>query len=394
MKKANDESPRHFEYYKKQNKNWTVEQCEQAAINFRKSTNWQNIEYYKKQHPELSDVECEQLRLDAIKRKKQNNILNIEYWEFNYSDKTPEEIKEMHYNYVKGKNFQCIEYYRDKFPGHTEDEYESMLAEAKKSYLSKRPDNSGENNPAYHTKTTEHERRVRSPRCIEFYENKFPGKTHDEYAQMLKNHTEYNNLQIKNAVKTTNIEYYLNQGMTDEEARDALRERQTTFSFEKCIEKYGETKGIDVFQKRQNKWIEKLHDTFEHANGVGGVWQSKLGTNIITKLCEYLHIDYPDHEKFITDGKHHYCYDFCWKNKIVEINGDFWHCNPKIYDKNYYNKMINMTAEDKWEYDNAKYECAKQNGYDVFVFWEYDYHNDHDNTINKCIEFLNENTIQ
>ena len=42
------------------------------------------------------------------------------------------------------------------------------------------------------------------------------------------------------------------------------------------------------------------------------------------------------------------CYDFCWKNKIVEINGDFWHCNPKIYDKNYYNKMINMTAEDKW----------------------------------------------
>ena len=394
MKKANDESPRHFEYYKKQNKNWTVEQCEQAAINFRKSTNWQNIEYYKKQHPELSDVECEQLRLDAISNKKRNNMLNIEYWEFNYSDKTPEEIKEMHHNYVKGKNFQCIEYYKDKFPGHTETEYENMLAEAKKSYLAKRPDNSSENNPAYHTKTTEHERRVRSPRCIEFYENKFPGKTHDEYAQMLKNHTEYNNFQIKNAIKTNNIEYYLNQGMTEEEAHEALRERQTTFTYDKCVAKYGEIEGKKRYFTRQHNWSSALINNFATKGGNGN-FQSTLSNNIIKEINEKMHITLGQ-ELCLYDKIHKcsYFYDACYKNILIEINGDYWHCNPVKYKSTFINKSKHKTAAELWEHDNNKNLCAENAGYKCYTIWEYDYHNDHDNIINKCIEFLNENTIQ
>ena len=35
----------------------------------------------------------------------------------------------------------------------------------------------------------------------------------------------------------TKLSYYLNKGMTEEEAKAALKERQSTFSLKKCIEK-------------------------------------------------------------------------------------------------------------------------------------------------------------
>ena len=58
--------------------------------------------------------------------------------------------------------------------------------------------------------------------------------------------------------RNTRIEYYLNKGMTVEEAKVALSERQSTFSKDKCIEKYGED-GLKVWEERQNKWQETLN---------------------------------------------------------------------------------------------------------------------------------------
>jgi hypothetical protein len=40
-----------------------------------------------------------------------------------------------------------------------------------------------------------------------------------------------------NGTSNTTLEYYLNQGMNEDEAKLALRKRQSTFSLEKCIEK-------------------------------------------------------------------------------------------------------------------------------------------------------------
>ena len=57
----------------------------------------------------------------------------------------------------------------------------------------------------------------------------------------------------------TTLEYYLNQGMNKDEAKLALRKRQTTFSLEKCIEKYGKEDGIKRFKERQEKWLNALN---------------------------------------------------------------------------------------------------------------------------------------
>lgn len=70
---------------------------------------------------------------------------------------------------------------------------------------------------------------------------------------------------------------------------------------------------------------------------------------------------------------------------LIEYNGDYWHCNPKKYDENYFNKKKNKTAKEIWEYDNKKLYISKKLGYACEVIWESDYKKNK-NIINKIIE--------
>ena len=56
----------------------------------------------------------------------------------------------------------------------------------------------------------------------------------------------------------TKIEFYLAQGLSEDEAKAALSERQSTFSLKSCIEKYGEEEGEFRWQQRQDLWQESL----------------------------------------------------------------------------------------------------------------------------------------
>jgi len=48
------------------------------------------------------------------------------------------------------------------------------------------------------------------------------------------------------------------KGLSEEEVK--VKEKQTTFSLKKCITKYGEEKGLEVFNERQRKWQETLNN--------------------------------------------------------------------------------------------------------------------------------------
>ena len=54
------------------------------------------------------------------------------------------------------------------------------------------------------------------------------------------------------------------RGMDEEEARQALYERQHTFSKARCIERYGEKNGIEVWLDRQKKWLKKLNENSQN----------------------------------------------------------------------------------------------------------------------------------
>ncbi len=78
--------------------------------------------------------------------------------------------------------------------------------------------------------------------------------------------------------------------------------------------------------------------------------------------------------QFKVNGK---VFDFYLKdyNLLIEFNGDYWHCNPKRYDKDYINKKKNKTAKEIWEYDKHKLYLAEKNGYNTLTIWESDYKN-------------------
>lgn len=64
-------------------------------------------------------------------------------------------------------------------------------------------------------------------------------------------------------VRNTKLQYYLNKGLSEEEARKALSERQSTFSLRKCINKYGLKTGVEVFNDRQVRWQHSLNSNPE-----------------------------------------------------------------------------------------------------------------------------------
>ena len=112
---------------------------------------------------------------------------------------------------------------------------------------------------------------------------------------------------------------------------------------------------------------------------------------IINSICKQLNIEIPINEHFIYDKeyKRAYAYDFIFNFKIIEFNGDYWHCNPKLYGPDFFNKVKQKTAREIWDCDRRKQEIAEYYHHKYLVIWEYDYKQNKEDVIKKCIDFLN-----
>lgn len=60
--------------------------------------------------------------------------------------------------------------------------------------------------------------------------------------------------------QSTRIEYWIARGYSEEDANRMLSERQSTFSKEQCIEKYGHDEGMRIWKDRQYRWIKAYND--------------------------------------------------------------------------------------------------------------------------------------
>lgn len=70
-----------------------------------------------------------------------------------------------------------------------------------------------------------------------------------------------------------------------------------------------------------------------------------------------------------------YLIDYCNKfHKIaIEINGDYWHCNPKDgWSEDDVHPHLKKTAQEIWKKDLARINDLKGMGYKVIVIWESD----------------------
>jgi uncharacterized protein YaeQ len=197
---------------------------------------------------------------------------------------------------------------------------------------------------------------------------------------------------------STKVEYWLKKGFTKEESIKKISERQSTFSLDICIEKYGKEDGILIFQKRQEKWQKTLTN---NGNIKGGY--SEISQILFRNIINYYDINDMSSVFFWTKNNEFslrsdisiFLYDFTdiKINKIIEYNGDQYHANPMIFDKDSYphpyHKKEGYSAKDIWEKDKRKIELANINGYDVLTIWDSEYRKHPQQTLDKCIEFLN-----
>ncbi len=80
-------------------------------------------------------------------------------------------------------------------------------------------------------------------------------------------------------------EYYEIQGYSTDESIMMVSKHQSTFSKDKCIEKYGIEKGLEVWNERQNKWINTLAN--KSAEEIDEINCKKYPYNIDTLKLKY-----------------------------------------------------------------------------------------------------------
>jgi very-short-patch-repair endonuclease len=253
----------------------------------------------------------------------------------------------------------------------------------------------------------------RSRNCKEFWIKK--GFTYEESEQKVKEvmneihektFKKFNDNPEKYASKyITKVEYWLKKGFTKEESVKKISERQSTFSLDICIKKYGKEDGILIFQERQEKWQKTLDSKTDEEkieinrkkmfNNSG---YSKISQKMfweIYKLYDKNNINFEElnGEVIRYDKVHnrHYRYDYVdfTKKIVIEYNGDFWHCNPEQYESNHIHKIMNVSASYLWEKEKIKKEWMEKRGYDVLTIWDSEYRKNPQQTLDKCIKFLN-----
>ncbi len=114
----------------------------------------------------------------------------------------------------------------------------------------------------------------------------------------------------------TRIEYYLNQGMNEEEAGVALKKRQTTFSLEKCISKYGEVEGKRKWLERQEKWQNTL--TSKSQEEIADINRRKLQFNGYSQMSQRLFASLNIREaRYAMNGRRISYKIIKWKTRII-----------------------------------------------------------------------------
>jgi very-short-patch-repair endonuclease len=73
----------------------------------------------------------------------------------------------------------------------------------------------------------------------------------------------------------------------------------------------------------------------------------------------------------------HYNVDFLNResNHIIEIHGDYWHCNPTIYSDDFVHPHFKITAKERRRLDEQRKQYLESLGYTVTVVWESELNN-------------------
>jgi hypothetical protein len=130
------------------------------------------------------------------------------------------------------------------------------------------------------------------------------------------------------------------------------------------INKYGEEKGKYLWSTRIKKYEENRGSSISRAQDI-------FFNNVVSFLDTDIITEYP-----IKNINNRYIYaDYYLPGKkiIIEFFGDYWHCNPRKYNSDYYHKVLKMNAIDIWKKDKERldyiYEYFNNDVY-IITVWE------------------------
>ena len=140
------------------------------------------------------------------------------------------------------------------------------------------------------------------------------------------------------------------------------------------INKFGEDEG----NKRWKEYTNKIRKNNRK--------NKSKSSKKLEKIFKELDLVYED-EYEIKELNNYSDYYLKEYDTIIEYYGDYWHCNPKYYESDYFHSYIKLTAKEIWEKDNKRinniYNKINKN---IIIIWE-------DTKINKSllIKILNDN---
>jgi hypothetical protein len=207
-----------------------------------------------------------------------------------------------------------------------------------------------------------------------------------------------------------NFEYWLKKCKGDEkEARRKYKERQSTFSKKKCIEKYGEEKGLAIWEKRQKKWQSSLMSKpleeririnkakLKAIRTCGKRGYSKISQELFVDIYARIKMKFSDiyfatlkgngeilddgnnNEYLIRVGAKYKLLDFYIPSmkKCIEFDGDYYHSEKfrkgnKERDKKREEEILEAHPEIK-----------------ILHVTEREYKEDREEVIEKCLRFIN-----
>lgn len=293
-------------------------------------------------------------------------------------------------SHIRYDHSMTAEQYRAEFNVGDEAIYHPSLIEQKSERIS------GENNPGYQHNGTMSSYSKNFKRYGGLSEEEKEAQITAQAAKLVATRRENNN-------DATTLEYYTSRGMSHEEAVAARSERQRTFSYDICVEKYGPEDGPAIWLERQHKWRATLaalppeEQDRIHRERIFAL-KNKY-SQVSYELFESLgrpDASYGSNELHIRWNNSYIFPDFHVGNKIIEFYGDFWHCSPQKYGKDdtvtfpaIGGKQVKKVA-DVWSKDDMRIKYLQSLGYDVLIVWEGEYRNNKQGTIDKCLDFLND----
>ena len=211
------------------------------------------------------------------------------------------------------------------------------------------------------------------------------------------NKEEYNNYNKSRGITLNNLIKKYGDEIGTKKYQEYVNKQKLTKSWDYMVIKYGEEKAKQINKSKipQNLLSKSYSDISQELfNEIDNILLNKLNKQYTTyfavKNNEYIIYNKEKHK--------YYCLDYYIKelNLCIEFNGDYWHCNPNLYNKDdtvsINNKKYNVV--DIWMKDKCRIDYLLEN-YQIqtIVVWESDYLENKQTCIDNIINNLLYNYI-